>query len=237
MTTDVRNWLVTLIVALSLTSPAVAGPYEDAVAGYDAEQQGNYAEALRLYKSAAEAGNDYAQYSLATLYITGTGVSQDYAEAANWFRKAAEQGNVDAQFNLARLLDSGTGVAENNAEAAKWYTAPAEQGNLDAQVNLAFLYYSGEGVTKDTDTAVKWFQSAANKGHIGAQYNLGLLLVSDEAPQDFVRAYKWLSLAEDNATDADEREQAAAARSDLEGRMTPAQIAKAETLTSEWAVQ
>lgn len=37
MTTDVRNWVVTLIVALSLASPAVAGPYEDAVAGYEAE--------------------------------------------------------------------------------------------------------------------------------------------------------------------------------------------------------
>ena len=164
-------------------------------------------------------------------------MSQDYAQAANWFRKAAEQGNVEAQFNLARLLDSGTGVAVNGVEAAKWYTGPAEQGNLDAQVNLAFLYYTGKGVAKDNDTAVKWFQMAANKGHTGAQYNLGLLLVSDEAPQDFVRAFKWLSLAENNATDAEQRDQAATARSDLEARMTPAQIAKAETLTSEWAVQ
>ena len=237
MKRNVGTCLVTLIVALVLAGPAAAGPYEDAVAGYEAEQRGDYAEALRLYQSAAGQGNDYAQYSLATLYVTGTGVSQDYARAANWFRQAADQGNVDAQFNLARLLESGLGVAENDTEAAKLYQTPAEQGNADAQVNLAFLYYSGSGVSKDNNEAVKWFRMAADQGHVDAQYNLGLVLVSDEAPQDFVRAYKWLSLAAENSTEAGGRDRAVTARSDLGARMTPAQIAKAKTLVSEWSAQ
>ncbi|MEQ9449608.1 MAG: hypothetical protein RLN70_12015, partial [Rhodospirillaceae bacterium] len=93
---NARHGLVALGFAAFFASPATAGPYEDAVAGYEAEQQGNYAEAVRLYTSAAEAGNDYAQYSLATLYLTGTGVTQNLPQAAEWYRKAAEQGNVDA---------------------------------------------------------------------------------------------------------------------------------------------
>ena len=233
----VGTCLTILVVALVLTGPATAGPYEDAIAGYEAEQQGNYAEALRLYQSAAAQGNDYAQYSLATLYLMGTGTSQDYAQAANWFRKAAELGNVDAQFNLGRLLELGTGVAKNEAEAAKWYQTPADQGNPDAQFNLAFLYFTGGGVARDNRQAVHWFRKAANQGHNAAQYNLGLVLVSDDPPQDFVRAHKWLSLAANNATEAGPREQAATARSNLEARMTPAQIAKAKTLAGEWSVQ
>jgi TPR repeat protein len=225
MIVDVRKWSVALIVSLGLTGPALCGPYEDAIAGYEAEQQGNYAEALRLYSQAAEQGNDYAQYSLASLYLTGSGVEQDSAKAVEWFLKSSEQGNVDSQFNLARILDSGSGIAENNTEAAKWYVGPAEQGNVDAQVNLAFLHFTGSGVPKNNAEAVKWFAMAAEQGHAGAQYNLGLVLVSDNA---FVQAHKWLSLAEENQADTSSRDQAAAAKTDLEARMTPAQIAQAK---------
>lgn len=230
MTADVRRWFVAIIVSLGLVGPAMAGPYEDAIAGYEAEQQGNFAEALRLYTKAAEQGNDYAQFSLASLYLTGSGVAQDSAKAVEWFGKSAAQGNVDSQFNLALILDSGSGIAENDAEAAKWYAGPAEQGNVEAQVNLAFLYFTGSGVAKNNAEAVKFFSMAGEQGHAGAQHNLGLVFASDEAPQDFVQAYKWLSLAENNPDNSDGRDQIATALSNLEARMTPAQIARAKSL-------
>ena len=225
MSAKTRNWSIALVVSLGLAGPALAGPYEDAIAGYEAEQAGNYAEALRLYTQAAEQGNDYAQFSLASLYLTGSGVAQDSLKAVEWFTKSAEQGNVDSQFNLALILDSGSGVPENKAEAAKWYATPAEQGNVDAQVNLAFLHFTGAGVPKSNAEAINWFTKAAEQGHAGAQYNLGLVLVSEN---DFVQAHKWFTAAINNQADASSSEPATAARTDLEGRMTPAQIAEAK---------
>ncbi len=229
MTANIRGYSLALAVVVSLTAgPAVAGPYEDAIAGYEAEQAGNYSEALRLYTRAAEAGHAYGQFSLASMYLSGTGVTQDAQKAVEWFRKSAEQGNSDAQFNLALILDTGSGVPENNAEAAKWYATPAEEGNVDAQVNLAFLHLTGSGVSKNNQEAVRLFTMAAEQGHAGAQYNLGLVYVNDEAPHDFVQGHKWLSAAASNPADTSSLEQAATALRDLEARMTPAQISEAK---------
>ena len=48
----------------------------------------------------AEAGNQYAQYMLGKLYLTGQGVAQDQAQAMAWVSRSAAQGNQYAQFFL-----------------------------------------------------------------------------------------------------------------------------------------
>ena len=60
--------------------------------GYAAYEAGDYAEAVKCYRKAAEQGDAAAQYNLGVIYYNGEGVTQDYAEAVKWYRKAAEQG-------------------------------------------------------------------------------------------------------------------------------------------------
>jgi TPR repeat protein len=50
----------------------------------------NYDTAAKYLRSAAEAGYLPAQYQLARMYQSGSGVPQDYEEAAKWYRSAAE---------------------------------------------------------------------------------------------------------------------------------------------------
>ena len=71
--------------------------------GYDYYQSGNYTEAVRWYRKAAEQNQDYAQYNLGVCYEEGLGVQESIDEAVKWYRKAAQQGHEDARTALKRL--------------------------------------------------------------------------------------------------------------------------------------
>ena len=71
--------------------------------GDDYYQSGNYTEAVKWYRKAADLGHAGAQKSLGYCYHMGKGVTQSYSEAVKWYRKAADQGNVDAQNRLRGL--------------------------------------------------------------------------------------------------------------------------------------
>ncbi|HME33133.1 MAG TPA: tetratricopeptide repeat protein [Terriglobales bacterium] len=47
--------------------------------------EADYAEALRWYHKAAEAGDVVARHALGDMYFHGQGVNKDYAEAARWY--------------------------------------------------------------------------------------------------------------------------------------------------------
>jgi TPR repeat protein len=74
-----------MIALLLSVGAAWAGPYEDGAAAY---QRGDYATALRIFRSLATQGNADAQALLANMYDSGIGVKQDYAEAVKWYRLA-----------------------------------------------------------------------------------------------------------------------------------------------------
>ena len=106
----------------------------------------------------------------------------------------------------------------------------AEQGLAEAQVRLGRMYGLGEGVPKDHKEAVKWFRKAAEQGHADAQNILGLMYANGEGvPEDYIKAYMWMSLAK-----AQGEETAAGNMDIIKIQMTPAQIAKAQELATEW---
>ena len=51
----------------------------------------DFAEAMRLYRKAAEKGYAKAQYNLGVMYENGRGVEPDYEEAMQWYIMAAAQ--------------------------------------------------------------------------------------------------------------------------------------------------
>jgi TPR repeat protein len=89
--------LFTLIPTFAQTQEEIEGWSQKGVELYE---QGNYTEAVKWWRKAAEKGNAKAQYNLGWCYANGQGVPQNYTEAVKWWRKAAEQGDASAQYNL-----------------------------------------------------------------------------------------------------------------------------------------
>ena len=141
---------VTMVFVTMGALPVPAQTFDEAVAAYE---RGDFATALRGFRSYAEQGDASAQFNLGVMYDNGEGVPENDAEALRWFRLAAEQGEASTQFNLGVMYAIGEGVPENDAEALRWYRLAAEQGHALAQSNLGLMYAIGEGIPEDTVNA------------------------------------------------------------------------------------
>jgi len=76
---------------------------------------------------------------------------------------------------------------------------------------------------------------AANQGHTGAQYNLCILFLNGEGvPRDPVQAYMWCTLAAIAPPQDLDRSMIIHNRDLAAKQMTPAEIARAKKMVSEW---
>lgn len=229
-----RRILVALVLSSALAGPLAAGPWED---GAEAYARQDYATALRLWRPLAEAGHYTAQAFLGEIYENGKGVPLDYAEALKWYRKAADLGDSNAQVSLGRLYQQGKGIRRDDSEALSWYRKAASRENPRAHFYLGNMYHRGEGVRQDYVEAFRWYRKGADGGNAAALYSLGLMYDRGEGvPQNYVQAHMWYNLAAARftATEADGRALAVNGRDTVAGKMTPAQIAEAQKLASEW---
>jgi len=154
----------------------------------------------------------------------------DYAAALGEFRRLADQGHAPAQYTLGYMYASGLGVPKRQAEAAKWYRLAAQQGHAKAQVNLGTLYRFGQGVKRSDAEAVTWYRRAAEQGSAKGQYMLGAMYENGfGVARDYVRAHMWYDLAA-----AQNLGIAGQERSSVAGKMSLAQVARAEKLAAEW---
>ncbi len=140
--------------------------------GVAAYGRGEYVQAYREFRTAADAGDIYAQFNLGVMYALGLGVAKDKTVAANWYRKAAEKGLSWAQFNLGQAYEEAYGVDRDEAIAVSWYRKAAEQDYPRAQFNLGLMYARGLGVAEDVVQAYKWFHLAALNREPYAERNL-----------------------------------------------------------------
>ena len=139
-------------------------------------QAGNYEEAVKLFKNAADQGHSYAQNNLAEMHRLGQGVEQNENEAIKWFMKAAQQGIPNAQNNVGLACKTGEGTKQSDSEAVLWFRKAADhddyevhRGISEAQANLGMMYFMGRGVAKSDSEAVLWFRKAADQGNSEAQ--------------------------------------------------------------------
>ena len=156
-------------------------------------------EAGRWYQLAAEQGNVDAQVTLGWMYNAGTGVPQNFTEAIKWFRLAADQGHPRRakQFGCAvssrergdqNDVKNGCGVVPKSCRPGDGPCPICTRTNV-------FKWRRCR--TKCCQKAVEWYTHAADQGLLEAQADLGFLYATreDKVPQDFLIAYKWLSLA------------------------------------------
>jgi uncharacterized protein len=96
-------------------------------------------------------------------------------------------------------------------------------------------------VTADPVKGQEWWLKAANKGDSRSQAMIGKRRATGEGlPQDYVQAYKWLTLATTGAAAGYEkaaREEAVALRNTITAKMTPLQISDAQKQIREWSPQ
>jgi len=85
---------------------------------------------------AAEGSNDFAQYTLAKLYLSRKDVPKDVPKAMELLTKSAARHNQYAQYALDKLYLMGHEVPRDREAALKWLTASAAQGNIYAQFFL-----------------------------------------------------------------------------------------------------
>ena len=100
--------------------------------GLSAFNTGDYAAALRLWRSLAESGEPRAQAGLGFMYHRGLGVDLDDREAAVWLRRAAEQGQAEGELMLGMLFYYGKGVPQSYVRAYAWCELAEIGGNADA---------------------------------------------------------------------------------------------------------
>lgn len=192
--------------------------------GIDVERDDK--KAAYWLEKVAQQGAPFAQNSLATMYANGQGVPQDYGKAVYWYQKAADQNDAYAQGNLGTIYYYGYGVPRNYEKAIYWYQKAAEQGLASAQYDLAIVYMTGEGVPRDYRKALQWIRKAARQGYRKAQLNLGLMYATGKGiKKNYLFAYVLFNQVAVTLDSAREL------RDQMEAKMTPGEVAKAQAMT------
>ena len=100
--------------------------------GRDAYDKGDYATALEEWKPLALGGDGGAQFNLALMYDTGTGVAEDAEVAVKWYTLSALQGIVKAQTNLGVMYATGRGAKPYSVMAYMWLHIASLNGDAGA---------------------------------------------------------------------------------------------------------
>jgi TPR repeat protein len=96
-------------------------------------------------------GDSHAQYSLARLYLDGTGVSKDARQAARWFNLAAEKGHPQAQALLGQMLINGTGVPRQRVRGLMWLSLAREGADPVKDEWIAALHDQAFAAASESD--------------------------------------------------------------------------------------
>lgn len=172
-------------------------------------KNGDFSQAITLYKQAAELDDAKAQYNLGYLYDEGIGIDANETEAEEWYKKAAEHKFIKAYYRLGKLFYWKHYFAEKELvkepkevqeeykeKAIEWFTRGAIEGDAEAQNELGIMYRDGDLVEKDYLIAKDYFEKAANQGYRDAQDHLAYLYFSGKLiEQDYKQAYFWLQKA------------------------------------------
>lgn len=153
----------------------------------------------------------------------------DFPGAVREWQAPAAAGDPDAQFNLAQAYRLGRGVPKDLGRAEQLFGAAAAKGHLQASDNYGLLLFQrGERAQ-----AMPYVRSAASRGDARAQYILGLAMFNgDGMPKDWVRAYAYLTLAQQQGLP-----QATGALAQMDQHVSMADRQKSVTVASQIAVE
>ena len=156
-------------------------------------QDEDRAEAVRLFKAAAEKGNVDAMYWLGLCARWGVGgLPRDVNAAMDWLKKAAAQGDTPSMVELADIAHSQN--PKDGKQVFEWARKAVDAGDgAVAEMWLGRCYYFGLGTeAKQFHEAFKWFEKAAKAGEPHAQNCCGEMLRDGEGvTKDLAAAAGW----------------------------------------------
>lgn len=162
------------------------------------------AEAALWTRRAAEQGYAPAQFMLARLYSSGTGLQRDIVEGFTWVSRAVDNGHVDAMGMLGLIYHYGEGVPRDAQKARAWLERAVAAGSHAAPNWFGKFYLEGEaGSARRTNyvEALRWFERAASNGVVSAANTAADLCAKGKGtPPDSTRAVHWYRVAADQGS-------------------------------------
>jgi len=149
-------WMI-IFGAVIITVKNFPDRFQEAATAY---RNGDYVEAMTLWRKMAQKGDVAAQYNLGALYSAGEGTDASQEQAHKWFLLSAQAGNAAAQYEVAKNYEFGRGVDTSMPEAINWLRKSAQQGYTPAQIDLGLKYLNGKGLKKNESVAKGWFARA-----------------------------------------------------------------------------
>ena len=142
---------------------------------------GQYDEAVKLFREAAKYGFPSAIANLGKCYYDGVGVSQNHALAMRYFEMAADKDNHLAMHYLGELHYSGEQADKNDSLAYEYYKQAANSGYAQSQKMLGLFYEKGIYVNADSEESLKWYTLAAKQNDSDALYKVGMHQVEQDS--------------------------------------------------------
>jgi TPR repeat protein len=127
-----RN-LATALVATTLLMNIQGSASADITQAEAALAAGDHASAIGFLQPLATAGDGYASWKLAELYLAGHGGSE--AEGLTLLQQAAAAGEPDAQARLGVIYAKGAGLSQDDVAAYQWLTL-ASRGAAPGQAQI-----------------------------------------------------------------------------------------------------
>jgi len=110
-------------------------------------------QAAALYRAAAEAGDAWAAFNMASML-------GDHPDAVRWLRAAAENG-ISAAYPV---LGDRLSAQDQDEEALSWYVRAAEEGHQGAMRAAADWYRDGYGGPVNLVQALRWYLKLLDLG-------------------------------------------------------------------------
>lgn len=136
---------------------------------------GDYAQAIRNFQGALDAGHVRAGYLIGRLYQLGGPLGRDPSRAIPLFEAGAKRGDPYAQHALGRALVEGFGTKPDTARGVELLTRAAEAGHTFAMNALGTEYLYGEHIDKNIERAARFFRESAKRDDVYGLLNLGVL--------------------------------------------------------------
>ncbi|MCF6275296.1 MAG: hypothetical protein L3J05_05995 [Robiginitomaculum sp.] len=154
------------------TNPLTAAQIKKAEdEGYAAYKIGNYAQSLKLWAPAAQAGSGYAQSNLGIQYINAQGTERSKEKALYWLEKAMAQDYELAFRIVAELHNKGIFFPKSDQKAYEYSKKSSDLGSAQGAFAAA-EYVEGLG---DLKGAIALYTLGAERGHPRSQATLGII--------------------------------------------------------------
>lgn len=127
--------------------------------GDEAYAAKDYPGARSAYQTAAEAGGEYGQFMLASMYLAGQGGKRDPEQYLHWMRLSADSGYPPANYLMGMAY-----MSCNPPAAARYFETAAKGEHGSAMHMLGLMYAGGTGVAQSDREALRWFRLSKAQG-------------------------------------------------------------------------